>query len=215
MKIAINRVQFPITTLGFGRRVGIWFQGCSIQCPGCISKDTWNANEGRLDFGELTGHLTQWLPQADGITLSGGEPFDQPEALRALLTWLREHTNGDLMIYSGYPWEKLALILSEWPHQPDILICDPYQEGAAQTLPLRGSDNQQVVFLTDLGRERFPAAERFVAAQTRKLDIFFDDAGEVWMAGIPRRGDMERLQDSLMEKGFSSRTSAGGIRRYA
>ena len=39
--ISLSRLHFPVTTLGPGRRIGIWFQGCSIRCPGCISADTW------------------------------------------------------------------------------------------------------------------------------------------------------------------------------
>ena len=40
-QIGLNRVHFPVTALGPGRRVGIWLQGCSIRCPGCMSLDTW------------------------------------------------------------------------------------------------------------------------------------------------------------------------------
>lgn len=48
MEIAINKIHFPVSTLGFGQRLGIWFQGCSIRCPGCISRDTWEGGESYL-----------------------------------------------------------------------------------------------------------------------------------------------------------------------
>ena len=39
--VSISRLHFPVTTLGPGHRIGIWFQGCSIRCEGCLSMDTW------------------------------------------------------------------------------------------------------------------------------------------------------------------------------
>ena len=50
-----------------------------------------------------------WLEEADGITISGGEPFDQPEALIHLLAQIRSKTSIDILVYSGHPFEKIAL----------------------------------------------------------------------------------------------------------
>ncbi len=44
MNILLNKAHFPVTVLGPGRRIGIWLQGCSIGCAGCISQDTWEAD---------------------------------------------------------------------------------------------------------------------------------------------------------------------------
>jgi len=89
MKLFLSRMHFPVTTLGFGRRVGIWFQGCSIQCPGCVSRDTWAFGRGETSVESACETIDPWLKEADGVTISGGEPFDQPMALAALLGWLR------------------------------------------------------------------------------------------------------------------------------
>jgi anaerobic ribonucleoside-triphosphate reductase activating protein len=78
--IALSRLHFPVTTLGPGRRIGIWLQGCSIRCPGCISADTWAAAQGQTTTEAVVDAIILWLPDAEGITVSGGEPFDQPEA---------------------------------------------------------------------------------------------------------------------------------------
>ena len=68
MKIALNKVHFPITTLGHGRRVGIWTQGCSIHCPGCISRDTWEPDDARaVEVATLLESLAPWLAEADGV----------------------------------------------------------------------------------------------------------------------------------------------------
>src|SRR5688572_31286206 len=106
MTISLSRVHFPITTLGFGRRIGVWFQGCSIQCPGCVSHDTWAFGRGQTTVDLVCDTLAANLNQADGVTISGGEPFDQPAALEALLRWLRGRFAGDVLVFSGYPWEQ-------------------------------------------------------------------------------------------------------------
>ena len=33
----IDRIHYPVYTLGPGKRIGIWFSGCSKKCYGCIS----------------------------------------------------------------------------------------------------------------------------------------------------------------------------------
>ena len=54
MLIAINKAHYPVTVLGPGQRIGIWFQGCRIHCPGCVSQDTWAADPGkRMPLHEL------------------------------------------------------------------------------------------------------------------------------------------------------------------
>lgn len=107
LSIHISRVHFPITSLGFGARLGIWLQGCSIRCPGCVSRDTWAPEPGRVDFNELVEVIEPWAERADGLTISGGEPFDQPTALAKLLEWWRKRFKGDVLVFSGYSSETI------------------------------------------------------------------------------------------------------------
>jgi len=37
----INLIHYPIHTLGPGERIGVWTQGCSLRCKGCMSTHTW------------------------------------------------------------------------------------------------------------------------------------------------------------------------------
>ena len=108
--IAISRLHFPVTTLGPGRRIGIWLQGCSIHCPGCISKDTWDPDQGWTSVHSVIAAVQHWMPDAQGITISGGEPLDQPVALRVLLQNLRRISDVDVLVYSGYFFNQLT----EW-----------------------------------------------------------------------------------------------------
>lgn len=207
MKIGLSRLHFPVTTLGPGRRVGIWLQGCSIRCPGCISADTWRSAEQTVDVSQVMARIAPWLAACDGVTVSGGEPFDQPQGLADLLGQLRAHGAVDILVYSGHPYEKLQPFLAAWPGLIDALISEPFELGQAQTRPLRGSDNQHLHLLTEQGRARFAAYERPLHAGDRQLDVMLDDSGTVWLAGIPSRGDMQRLQALLQAQGHSSHTT--------
>lgn len=212
--IAISRIHFPVTTLGPGRRLGIWFQGCSIRCPGCISTDTWSATTERISVVELLSTISVYAHAADGVTISGGEPFEQPEALGDLLHGLSAtlRPNTDVLVYSGLPFASLTPWLEQWQGLVDAVISEPFDVSAPQTRPLMGSDNQQLHVLTDLGRERFAPFHRPRDRQDDKLDVMVDEDGTAWIAGIPRRGDMERLQALLAAQGTVSRTTEHFIR---
>lgn len=192
--ISLSRIHFPVTTLGPGHRVGIWFQGCSIRCPGCVSMDTWAFRSADETVESLVGGLDSVARIADGLTVTGGEPFDQEAALLALLEAWRGIGSGDVLVFSGHRYEELEPKLDAFAGLIDCLITDPFLGATGQTRALRGSDNQRLHCLTETGLERFSQYERSVQDSDRALDILFDDVtGEVFMAGIPRPGDMRRL----------------------
>ncbi|WMY10913.1 4Fe-4S single cluster domain-containing protein [Paraburkholderia phenoliruptrix] len=208
MNIQLSRLHFPVTSLGPGQRIGIWFQGCSIRCPGCISADTWSATGGDTTLERVLEQVRAWLPHADGFTISGGEPFDQPDALVALIRALREMSSGDILVYSGHPIESLAGVLVQAEGWIDALITDPFEIDAPHTRPLRGSDNQRLHLLTELGREMFSQYERGLRENDKSLDVMFDEDGSVWFAGIPSRNDFQRLRDLLTDQGHRIQISA-------
>ncbi len=207
MIVYLSRLHFPVSTLGPGRRIGMWFQGCSIRCPGCISADTWARGRRGARVEEVIDGIGPWLSEADGITISGGEPFDQAEGLYSLLSALRKQSHGDVLVYSGYPRERIADHLARMDGLIDALVSDPYDHNAPQTLALRGSDNQRLHLLTSLGAVRFASFERCLTEADRTLDVMFDDDGTVWMAGIPRQGDLHRLASLLHQDGHRAWTS--------
>ncbi len=208
MKLALSRIHYPISTLGPGERIGIWFQGCSIQCIGCISGDTWKTRQGDTTVSEIVQSLTSWLDDCDGVTISGGEPFDQPEQLLQLLLALRAHNRPiNVLVYSGYSYEQLQQHKHFKLKLIDALISDPYLKDADQTKALRGSDNQRLHCLTELGQRTFTEYERPLLDSEKSLDIMFDTNATVWLAGIPRRGDMQKLATLLRADGHRLHTS--------
>jgi len=205
-QIAVSRLHYPVTTLGPGRRIGIWLQGCSIRCAGCISADTWAAGPGMTTVGEVLDGVRAWLPAADGVTISGGEPFDQMPALLGLLKAIRASFSGDIFVYSGYPLERLLTELQAAVGLIDALMTDPFVAGMKQTLPLRGSDNQRLHLLTHLGRERFSS---FLGPSNNQpsFDVMFDEDGTVWFAGVPSQEAFRHISASLEASGHRVVTS--------
>lgn len=207
MEISLSRVHFPVTTLGPGRRVGIWMQGCSIRCPGCISSDTWAKKMPETTVGELLVRVGPWLQSCDGVTISGGEPFEQPAALGQLLRGIREVSGANILVYSGKTFSELAEEPPVTAGLIDCLISEPFELNSPQTKYLMGSDNQQMTCLTPLGRTVFSPLNRLADGSDRRMDVMFDEDGVVWLAGIPGRGDMARLQVLLEERGTYLRTT--------
>ena len=215
MKIAINKAHFPVTVLGPGRRIGIWVQGCSIGCKGCVSQDTWAPDSGRL---MPLPELLNWCrrvsnDQADGITISGGEPFDQPQALAALLAglhaWRRQaQLDFDILCYSGYPLAKLQRLHPRLLARLDALIPEPFHEQQPLTHLWRGSSNQPLVALSERGRVRYaPWLDARVdgpagASDGKRMQMMADGA-KIWYVGIPARGDMAALEAACSAQGIA------------
>jgi anaerobic ribonucleoside-triphosphate reductase activating protein len=208
MNISVNKAHFPVTVLGPGRRIGIWLQGCSIHCKGCISKDTWERDPGR----DLPlARLMDWCRDTtggrfDGVTLSGGEPFDQPKALSALLDALilwraTDALDFDILCYSGYPLTVLKSRHDRLLGKLDAIIPEPYVQALPLTHLWRGSANQQLVPLSERGRKRYGAHVDAPADSLGKRIQMAVDGNRVWYIGVPGRGDMAALEKSCSERG--------------
>ncbi len=199
---AISRLHFPVTTLGPGRRIGVWFQGCSLRCPGCISPDTWEPGRGETTVEEVLAALAPWRDAADGLTVSGGEPFEQGKALAALLTGWRAGAPKSSLVFTGFERAAVEPWLAAHPGLIDALVTGPFRQEAPQTLALRGSDNQELHVLSPLG-VAFRALDRPATGDDRRLDAMFDADGTVWFAGIPARDDFRRLRRALEAAGHA------------
>lgn len=207
--ISINKAHYPVTVLGPGRRIGLWVQGCSIGCKGCISQDTWAADpEREMPIAELLAWCRDVAAGGlDGVTISGGEPFDQPEALAQLLDGLRDwrseaRLDFDLLCYSGYPLATLRKRHGPLLERLDALIPEPFIDARPATEPWRGSSNQPLVLLSARGRRRYARHLRQPLALGPKRIQAVVDGDRVWYVGIPGRGDMERLRELCAARGL-------------
>lgn len=79
--VRIHRIVRSTTALGPGNRTAIWFQGCRRNCRGCMSPYSRALDGGTVwETGSLAKEICS-IKDIEGITISGGEPFLQPEAL--------------------------------------------------------------------------------------------------------------------------------------
>jgi anaerobic ribonucleoside-triphosphate reductase activating protein len=109
MKIRIHRIIPQSRVDGPGVRTVVFLQGCSLACKGCQNRHIWPADGGHeTNTADLAQALTILSGRIGNVTISGGEPFQQPAALAALITDLRKHgTVKHLIVYTGYTWEEL------------------------------------------------------------------------------------------------------------
>jgi anaerobic ribonucleoside-triphosphate reductase activating protein len=87
---------------GPGVRFTVWSQGCVLACPGCFNPET-HAGGGQTRLtGELVDAVLAELPHIDGVTLTGGEPLQQPAAVAAFCGEVRAHTELGIIILTGF-----------------------------------------------------------------------------------------------------------------
>ena len=164
---------------GPGARFVVWFQGCTLGCPGCFNPTTHDATGGRaMALDELAGELARAAPTIEGLSLSGGEPLQQPEAARALLDAARA-LGLSTLAFSGYTLDEIRAL----PGGPDVLarldvlIDGRYVAAERVATGLRGSANQRIQLLT----ERYALAD---VEDTPVAEIRIAPTGDVVLTGV-------------------------------
>lgn len=192
-KLRLSQTAFPIHTLGPFRRFGIWVQGCDKRCPGCISPETQSMSGGyEVDISTLTSIILE-QQGIEGLTISGGEPFLQNEALHELIQLLRNKKDLGVIMYTGYQLGDVAdsLLIRDI----DVLIDGEYREELNDGCGLRGSSNQQIHFLTERYKETL-----FLNSLFRKTELLHTLEGGLSLVGIPGKRDfvlMRKLKQFL------------------
>lgn len=205
--LKVHRCAPSVTVLGPGVRAVIWVQGCTHQCAGCISPDTWDQTCGTpVSVGKMASWVLA-LPTIEGITISGGEPMLQAGTLVDLIDNIRSSREVGVVCYTGFVLEELQAVAT--PSQLDLLgridllVDGPYVESLHGDLLWRGSANQRLLPLTDryakLIAELDPEEDRSAG-----LQFFGVHGGSVpWYAGIP---STRRFRES-----FEAQMSTRGV----
>ena len=132
---------------GPGLRTTVWTQGCKHDCKGCHNPSTHDMNGGyEVDVDDLVNfYLKQELQS--GVTLSGGDPFYQPEALLELTNKLKKN-NVNIWCYTGFVFEDLMKddICQQVLKNINVLVDGPFII-AKKSLALlfKGSENQRLI----------------------------------------------------------------------
>ena len=146
----IDRILYPVTALGPGNRVAIWTVGCNKRCPGCANPELWERHlEQIIEPEKLALYVNSMKDKKiDGITITGGEPFDQAYEIEQFIEALGFET--EILVFTGYRIEELEndAERNSLLKRIDVLIDGAYiREKNDGKSALRGSTNQRIHFL--------------------------------------------------------------------
>lgn len=136
---------------GPGHRFALWVQGCHFRCSGCCNPHMLPFTPAAVTPVEEV--LAQFLAtDTEGLSLLGGEPFEQAEGLAELAKGAKR-AGRSVMVFTGYTLEELEAkcdpSTQELLDHVDLLVDGRY-DASQRTLSRRwiGSDNQRMHFLT-------------------------------------------------------------------
>ena len=144
---------------GPGVRAVIWVQGCTIGCPGCYNAFTHVHEQRTLATPDAIAEWVSSLEGIEGVSFSGGEPFEQAMAVRKTVAAIREkNPTLTFFSYSGFDVEVLQQSKDEEVtgllKELDMLSAGPYVHSKRQThLLWRGSSNQKLHYLSRVYRK--------------------------------------------------------------
>lgn len=180
----------PVLVLGPGRRCGVWLQGCSRGCSGCMATSFQPPDGGYVsDPLSLGAAILQSCKDnlCEGVTISGGEPFEQAAELKILLEYLNQAGIRDILIYSGF---AMSGLLKKFPWIAALCACvvdghfdinQPTEDG------WRGSANQSCSLF-----RRLPGYDKWLKDKKGLLQTALL-GNNIYIVGIPRIGDADIL----------------------
>jgi len=166
---------------GPGKRDLIWVQGCSIGCKGCFNKQLWSYDPKYIiPVDGLVNKFKSRIGQIDGVTILGGEPTEQAEALSYFLEGMKV-LGLSTVVYTGLTYEEHMAKESKWIKRlfsfTDILIDGPFiLERKDTDLLWRGSSNQRILFMTDAYNKSILKMEK---PHNEEIHVFIKDDNEI------------------------------------
>jgi anaerobic ribonucleoside-triphosphate reductase activating protein len=155
---------------GPGHRAVVWFQGCNLRCRGCFNPASHAFDPDREKPVE---EIAEWILASkgiEGVTFSGGEPFQQAGDLRRLCEYIKlRRPDFSIGVFSGYMLQELVHGRWHWKASDtnawikgdpalfeaikrflDFGIFGRFRHTmACNDKPLCGSRNQEVVFFNN------------------------------------------------------------------
>lgn len=188
MKVRIYKILKQTRVEGPKTRYCIWFQGCSKQCKGCWAKATWDFDAGKeYDVEEIIQDIKS-TQNIDGITILGGEPFEQAEALKYICKNTKK-LGLSVICFTGNKIEEVYKTYNDILHHIDLLIDGEFiEEEKDYSRPWVGSRNQRYHFLTN----KF--SEEEIKQYKNKIEINIEKNGSIFMNGM---GDFEKVIKEL------------------
>lgn len=171
----IARILYPVEVLGPGKRIGIWFCGCSHKCKGCSNPELWHQQEKyKISIDDVLAliHQISDANPVDGFTITGGDPMEQSEELQHLLKMLKP-LSDDILVYTGFEIEELT---EKQLENISALIDGKYVEELNDNSLLRGSSNQRIHILEKEHKDKY---DIYLKTETNKIQNFTTNDGVV------------------------------------
>jgi len=188
-----------------------------VRCPGCFNPHLWSERGGRIDDPAILAEA--WVAESliagsEGITLLGGEPFDQAGAM-AVVAAAFQKAGLTVMTFTGYTleqlqgWARERDDLGDLLAATDLLADGPYlADRPDKRRPWVGSTNQGLHALTPAYRAAVAAVHgsggqdrlevRIARDGTVAVNGWADDAAlETLLADLGPRADRSRDTASL------------------
>ncbi len=145
MKIRVLDIVRGTTVDGPGFRTSIYFAGCRHACPGCHNPQSWDFSGGvEMDLDEIMEIVRE---EDFDVTLSGGDPLYNPEAVRELSRRVVD-AGHKVWLYTGFTIEEIESDprLADALEFIDTIVDGPFIEALRDTdLLFRGSSNQRII----------------------------------------------------------------------
>jgi len=135
---------------GPGIRTTFFVTGCRHNCYNCFNKEYQDFNYGDIWTDKETREVIDYLKldEVKGLTILGGEPFQNEIDLCQIIKDIKKETHKDIWIYSGYTFEE---ILKDENKKNLLKECDVLVDGRFVEklkdlkLKFRGSSNQRII----------------------------------------------------------------------
>lgn len=200
MNWQLNKIQFPVYNLGKGKRIGIWVQGCTLACYGCINEMIWSKKKGKaVAIYDLYQYILSISEDFDGITISGGEPFQQYEQLIAFSYLIKTRTKLNIHCFTGYEIKELEDLFPDklFLQYIDSLVDGRYVKELHSNNNLVGSSNQKTYRIKN-GKAKLSTRQK----GSNKWSLSVTQDGNIYMTGIPKEKEIETIENHLSNIGF-------------
>lgn len=147
----IDRLLYPVHSLGPGDRLAIWIRGCKKRCFNCANPELqlFNPNS-EVSMTVIKEMISKIDKKIDGITITGGEPFCQAKDLFEIITFMLEITDDNL-IFTGYSKKEIYDLNNDYAikciEKATVVIYGEYVDELNDNhTPLIASSNQVIEF---------------------------------------------------------------------
>lgn len=174
--ISLHSVERDSFSNGPGKRLVLWTQGCSIGCPGCWNPETHDAGGTFVTKDQLIKELLD--SGCEGVTFTGGEPFDQGESVIEVGISARK-LGYTSVAFSGYTYSTLVKKFGGevLKNAFDVLLTDPYRKGEQYKSVAQALAQKTLTFLSSIYKK-----EDFLGIPP--FEIFIGTDGEVRTTGL-------------------------------